>query len=73
MLFVTKTCPNCQIAKRVLDEAGIKYDVVDAEENVSLTEEMQVTQAPTLITKDGEKIANASNITKYANEIGVKA
>ena len=68
MLFVTKTCPNCQIAKRVLDEAGISYDVIDAEENSELTNEFEVTQAPTLITKDGEKIANASNITKYAEE-----
>ena len=68
MLFVTKTCPNCQIAKRVLDEAGISYDVIDAEENNELTNEFEVTQAPTLITKDGEKIANASNITKYAEE-----
>ena len=68
MLFVTKTCPNCRIAKRVLDEAKISYDVIDAEENVELTNEFQVTQAPTLITKDGEKIANASNITKYAEE-----
>ena len=68
MLFVTKTCPNCQIAKRVLDEAGISYDVIDAEENGELTNEFEVTQAPTLITKDGEKIANASNITKYAEE-----
>lgn len=68
MLFVTKTCPNCQIAKRVLDEAGIPYDVLDAEENSELTKEFEVTQAPTLITKDGEKIANASNITKYALE-----
>ena len=68
MLFVTKTCPNCRIAKRVLDEAEIKYDVIDAEENIELTKEFQVTQAPTLITKDGEKIANASNITKYAEE-----
>ena len=70
MLFVTKTCPNCRIAKRVLDEAKISYDVIDAEENVELTNEFQVTQAPTLITKDGEKIANASNITKYAEEWG---
>ena len=73
MLFVTKACPNCQIAKRVLDEAGISYDVIDAEENSELTNEFEVTQAPTLITKDGEKIANASNITKYALESKVTA
>lgn len=36
MLFVTKTCPNCKLAKRALDEAKISYDVIDAEENESL-------------------------------------
>lgn len=73
MLFVTKTCPNCKLAKRTLDEAKISYDVIDAEENESLVKELEITQAPTLITKEGEKIANASNITKYAEESGVTA
>ena len=73
MLFVTKTCPNCKLAKRALDEAKISYDVIDAEENESLVKELEITQAPTLITKDGEKIANASNITKYAEESRVAA
>ncbi len=73
MLFVTKTCPNCKLAKRALDEAKIPYDVIDAEENESLVKELEITQAPTLITKEGEKIANASNITKYAEESGVTA
>ena len=68
MLFVTKTCPNCQLAKRALDEAKISYDVIEAEENPELVKELEITQAPTLITKEGEKIPNASNITKYAEE-----
>ena len=66
MLFVTKTCPNCRVAKRALTEAKIAYTIIDAEENPDLAKEFEVTQAPTLITKDGEKIANASNIKAYA-------
>ena len=73
LLFVTKTCPNCEIAKRALHEANIPYEVVDAEEEVDLTHEFKITQAPTLITKEGEKIANASNISKYASESKVVA
>ena len=32
VLFTTKTCPNCKMAKSLLDKANIKYTVVDAEE-----------------------------------------
>ena len=66
MLFVTKTCPSCRVAKRALTERKIAYTIIDAEENPDLAKEFEVTQAPTLITKDGEKIANASNIKAYA-------
>lgn len=69
LLFVTKTCPNCQSAKRILEEAHIDYKIVDAEENVDLTKVLQVTQAPTLVTRDGEKIANVSNIRKYVESL----
>lgn len=33
LLFTTKTCPNCAVAKRMLAEAEIGYKTVDAEEN----------------------------------------
>lgn len=66
-LFTTKTCPNCSMAKRFLKD--VEYQLVDAEENPELAEKLGVMQAPTLIiVKDGtiNKIANASNIKKYA-------
>ena len=69
MLFTTKTCPNCKIAKRVLEENNVKYKVIDAEEEVELTTKFGISSVPTLVTKDGEIITNASNITKYAEEI----
>ena len=68
MLFTTKTCPNCKIAKRVLEENNVKYKVIDAEEEVELTTKFGISSVPTLVTKDGEIITNASNITKYAEE-----
>ena len=67
-LFATKTCPNCKMAKMLLDKAGIKYKVVDAEENPDLTKKYNVHKAPTLLvpTEDGyEAFENASNIKGF--------
>ena len=69
LLFTTKTCPNCKLAKKTLDDAGIAFTVVDAEEEVELTKQFNISQAPTLIVIDGEdvqKFINASNIKRFA-------
>jgi anaerobic ribonucleoside-triphosphate reductase len=68
MLFGTKTCPNCKMAKTLLKKANVDYEFVDAEENVDLTKKLNIKSAPTLvIEKDGkyENINNVSNIKKY--------
>lgn len=68
MLFTTKTCPNCKLAKAVLDKAGIEYEVIDAEEREDLVKKFDVRQAPTLVAVAGDgyqKFANASNIKKF--------
>jgi anaerobic ribonucleoside-triphosphate reductase len=68
-LFVTKTCPNCKIAKNYLKDD--EYKVVDAEENEELVHKFGIMQAPTLIVTDGEhieKYVNASNIKKYTEK-----
>ncbi len=72
LLFATKTCPNCKMAKMLLDKAGIAYEVVDAEENVDLTKQYGVKKAPTLIVPmaDGLKVyENASNIKGYIESV----
>lgn len=71
MLFGTKTCPNCKMAKAMLEKANIPYVFVDAEEEVAKTHEYEVTQAPTLVAiKKGQssKIVNLSNIKKFIEE-----
>ena len=68
LLFTTRTCPNCRMAKTMLDNAGIAYEVIDAEDNPELTAKYDVKQAPTLIVADGDsfsKIVNASNIKRF--------
>lgn len=66
-LFGTKTCPNCKIAKSLLEKAKVDYKFIDAEENVELTKKYAIQKAPTLVIKEGEnieKIVNLSNIKK---------
>jgi len=68
MLFATKTCPNCKMAKMLLDKAKIKYVVIDASENPELTQKLGVQKAPTLLvpTKNGVKVYdNASEIKRF--------
>ncbi len=72
-LFITKTCPNCKLAKSFLDKAGIDYKVVDAEENEDQVVKYGIMQAPTLIVTDGKAFTaypNASNIRKFAENAG---
>jgi ribonucleoside-triphosphate reductase len=68
LLFGTKTCPNCKMAKMLLEKAGIKYTFIDAEEEVELTKKFNIRKAPTLVvpTKEGHKLyENASNIKGF--------
>ena len=72
LLFATKTCPNCKMAKMLLDKAGIKYQVIDAEENVEMTKKFNVRKAPTLIVPNNEGIEvfeNASNIKGFIESV----
>ncbi len=69
MLFTTKTCPNCKIAKEYLGE--IPYEVKDAAENADLVRKFGIMAAPTLVVVKGDsfkKYVNASNIKKYVDE-----
>ena len=67
-LFTSPTCPNCKMAKQMLDKAGIEYDNVDAMQNKEKANEYGVKKAPTLLvpTADGyDRYENASDIKKY--------
>lgn len=71
-LFTTKTCPNCKIAKSMLDKAGVEYNVVDAEDNPELCKEYGIMQAPTLVVSEEGDVAmyrNVSDIREYAQNL----
>lgn len=70
-IFTTKTCPNCRMAKMLLDQAKMSYDVVDAEDQKDVTVAYGVKKAPTLLvpTANGiEVYENVSNIKKFIEE-----
>ncbi len=73
LLFSTKTCPNCTMSKMLLDKAGIKYTVIDAEENIEMSKSFNIKKAPTLIVPmvDGTTgiYENASNIKGYIESL----
>ena len=68
VLFTRNGCPNCKTSKMMLDKAGIKYAVVNAEEDKALTLKYGVKKAPTLLVPTGSGYTaydNASEIRKY--------
>ena len=68
MLFTTKTCPNCKMAKMLLEKAGIKYKMVDAEDEKETTIKYGVKKAPTLLVPNGDsfdRYENASEIKGF--------
>lgn len=68
LLFTTKTCPNCKMAKMMLDKAGIKYTVIDAEDQKDLTQKYGVKKAPAMLVANGQgydRYENASFIKKF--------
>ena len=65
LLFTTHTCPNCQIAIRALDQAGVGYTRIYAEDEPELAKQYGVVAAPTLVLADGRELAGASNIVAF--------
>ncbi|MBR1454851.1 MAG: ribonucleoside triphosphate reductase [Lachnospiraceae bacterium] len=72
-LFVTKTCPNCKKAEELLDMAGIKYSIIDANENPDECRKFEILQAPTLIVNDSVKYVNLSNVIKFVEDTTINA
>ncbi len=74
-LITTSTCPNCRIAKHLLDDKGIEYDVLVAdkdEKGKELAKRLNITQAPTLIVEDEDEnvlLDNLSSIRSYIDNL----
>jgi ribonucleoside-triphosphate reductase len=75
LLFTTTTCPKCRMAKMFLDNSGIEYETVIAEEHPDLVALYGIKEAPTLVIVAGDKaerISNPSNIRAFCDQL-VKA
>lgn len=68
LLFTTKTCPNCKMAKMLLEKSDLTYNIVDAEKEEDISRQYDIKQVPTLVLKTGEKVVNLSNIKKYIEQ-----
>lgn len=66
MLFTTKTCPNCRVAKMLLEKQAISYIEIDAGQKLDLAKKYGIMQAPTLIELTDE------GFIKYENIAGIK-
>ena len=76
LLFTTKTCPKCRMAKMFLDQAGLSYEALLAEENSELANAYGIKEAPTLVVIKGDEaeiISNPSNIKGYIERLSVRA
>ena len=63
-------CPKCRVIEKKLEQANIKYELIDAKDNPKVIEELSalgVRQMPILMV--GDKILGFSEIIKW---IGAK-
>ena len=70
-LFGTSTCPNCKMAKIMLEKAHIKYNWINAQENPDEAIKHRVSSAPTMIVvKEGfeNRYINASQIKGFIEQ-----
>jgi len=65
ILISTKTCPNCRMVKNYLESNGIQYQLVYAEDDPSVIDAYHLTQAPGLVTTEGEVISGLTAILGY--------
>ena len=73
VLFTRNGCPNCKTSKMMLDKAGVKYAIVNDEEDAAATAKFGVKKAPSLLVPEGDGFKtyyNASEIRKYIESIG---
>ena len=68
LLFTTKTCSNCKMIQKMMNDSNIPYLLVDAENNPNLVKEFDVMQAPTLVVvsdTDTKSYPTMNEILKY--------
>lgn len=73
ILFGTKTCPNCIQAEKILNNAGINFVKILAEDKPELVASLKIMQTPTLIVRNrikkiDERFVGVNDIYKFVNK-----
>lgn len=72
LLFTTPTCPNCKMAKMMLEKEGVAYKLIDTSTQKEMALAYHITQAPTLLVPNGDDYEiynNASKIRGYIEKV----
>ena len=65
-MFATRTCPNCKQAEKLLQEAGIPFEKLMAEEHGDEVARLGICQAPTLVVGEAEeKFVGVAAVRKF--------
>jgi len=71
MLIGTNTCPKCKQAEKILNDAGITFTKLLAEDNAELVSRLGIRQAPTLVDEKNKYIG-LSEIYNFVSEVNEK-
>ncbi|MCF0146635.1 MAG: ribonucleoside triphosphate reductase, partial [Eubacterium sp.] len=71
LLFATKTCPNCKQAEKLLEEAGVIYTKVLAEDKPEMAYKYAIRQAPTLVIDEDTpvKMVGLGAVRRFIDEL----
>ena len=69
VIVTTATCPNCKLAKSLLDKAGISYETKLATDNMDYVTAHGIKQAPTLIVDDSVYYKGVSEIRGWIKKV----
>ena len=69
VIVTTATCPNCKLAKSLLDKAGINYETKLATDNMDYVNAHEIKQAPTLVVNDKEYYKGVSEIRGWIKKV----
>lgn len=76
LLFTTPNCPNCKMIRKLLEDNGVKYELIDASEHPDLVEKFGIVSAPSLVvipsTNDNyQLISNISDLVDFTRQLSL--
>ena len=69
MLITTHTCPNCVVAKNLLNNKHIPFTQVYADDDPTIAQKLDITSVPALITPKGELYVGARAVMDHLRAI----